>query len=80
MTDELAALRQHNFELKCALFDVLSMERTVTPDMGGKRRTFAYMRNGQVLADCIDRGWELLGYDWSPTDPAHGGKIMKEGS
>jgi hypothetical protein len=49
-------------ELETALFDLVGMERTITPDMGGKRRTFAYMRNGQVLADCLDRARALIAH------------------
>lgn len=48
-------------ELQVALRDLVLMERTVAPDMSGKRRKFAYMRNGDVLADCLDRARELLG-------------------
>lgn len=72
--ERIAALEQDVFDLKVALFDVISLERTQTPDMSSKRRRWAYMQNGQVLAECIDRAWKLLGYDWRPTDPAHGGK------
>lgn len=73
-------LERQVFDLKVALFDVISLERTITPDMSGKRRKFAYMRNGPLLAECIDRAWALLGHDWRPTDPAHGGKIPLEGA
>lgn len=76
--ERIAALEQQVSDLKVALFDVISMERTQAPDMSGKRRRYAYMRNGDVLAQCIDRAWDLLGYDWRPTDPTHGGKIPLE--
>lgn len=61
--------------MRTAIFDLVNMERTVTPDMGGKKRTFAYMRNGKVLAECLDRARSLLPYDMQPTDPRHGGKV-----
>lgn len=61
--------------LRFAIYDLVNMERTQTPDMSGKRRTFAYMRNGTVLADCIDRARALLPYDMAETDPTHGGKV-----
>lgn len=43
-----------------ALTDLVGLERTVAPDMGGKRRKFAYMRNGELLADCLDRARTTL--------------------
>lgn len=60
--------------LEVAVYDLVNMERVQTPDMSGKRRTYAYMRNGAVLADCLDRARALLPYDMAPTDPVHGGK------
>lgn len=55
--DQVAKLRE-------ALFDLVHMERTVTPDMAagrsGKRRKFAYMQNGTTLAVCLDRARALL--------------------
>lgn len=68
-------------QLEMALYDLVHLERTQTPDMSGKRRKFAYMRNGEVLADCLDNARKLLGmdgYDSNATDPHHGGKIMSE--
>lgn len=65
-------------ELEIALYDLVMLERTQTPDMSGKRRKFACMRNGDVLADCLDRARALIGmgtYDSNATDPHHGGKI-----
>lgn len=76
---ELEAAHRRIADLEMALFDLVNMERTVTPDMGGKRRTFAYMRNGNVLAECLDRARALLPYDMQSTDPHHGGKISREG-
>jgi hypothetical protein len=76
--ERIAALEQQIFNLKVALFDVISLERKQTPDMSGKRRRWAYMQNGLVLAECVDRAWDLLGYDWRPKDPAHGGKVPLE--
>lgn len=75
---ELEAAYRRIVALEMALFDLVNMERTVTPDMSGKRRTFAYMRNGKVLADCLDRARALLPYDMQSTDPHHGGKISLE--
>ena len=66
---------ERNASLEVAIFDLVNMERTQTPDMSGKRRTFAYMRNGTVLADCLDRARALLPYDMQQTDPHHGGKV-----
>lgn len=43
-----------------ALTDLVGLERTVAPDMGGKRRKFAYMRNGELLAECLDRARAAL--------------------
>lgn len=71
---ELEAAHRRIADLEQALFDLVNMERTVAPDMGGKRRTFAYMRNGKVLADCLDRARALLPYDMQQTNPHHGGK------
>lgn len=75
---ELETAHRRIAELEMALFDLVNMERTQTPDMSGKRRTYAYMRNGAVLADCLDRARALLPYDMAPTDPVHGGKIQQE--
>lgn len=61
--------------MRTAIFDLVNMERTQTPDMSGKRRTYAYMRNGAVLAECLDRARALLPYDMQETDPRHGGKV-----
>lgn len=47
-------------ELEAALRDLVALERTAPPDMGSKRRTYAFMQNGKVLADCLDRARELL--------------------
>lgn len=74
---EIERLRARAADLEQALFDLVNMERTVAPDMGGKRRTFAYMRNGKVLAECLDRARALLPYDMQSTDPRHGGKISE---
>ena len=66
-------------QLEMALFDLVHMERTQTPDMSGKRRKFAHMQNGAVLAECLDNARKLLGldtYDNNARDPHHGGKIM----
>ena len=46
--------------LKSALFDLVHMERIFTPDMSGKRREYAMMQNGKVLAECLDRARTLL--------------------
>lgn len=73
----VAGLRGRIAELEQALFDLVHLERTQTPDMSGKRRTYAMMQNGRVLADCLDRARELLPYDMRPTDPHHGGKISE---
>lgn len=62
-------------ELEAALFDLVHLERIQAPDMGGKRRAYAFMQNGEVLADCLDRARALLPYDMQPTNPHHGGKI-----
>ncbi len=72
---ELEAAHRRIAELETALFDLVHLERTATPYMNGKRRTFAYMRNGTVLAQCLDRAIALLPHDMRPTDPHHGGKV-----
>lgn len=43
-----------------ALTDLVGLERTAAPDVSGKRRKFAYMRNGELLADCLDRARTAL--------------------
>lgn len=48
-------------ELEQALRDLVMLERTFTPDMSGKRRKWAHMQNGTVLAECLDRARALLG-------------------
>lgn len=63
--------------LEFALWELVSLERTQAPDMSGKRRAYAMMQNGKVLAEAIDRARDLLGYDYAPTDPHHGGKIWE---
>lgn len=60
MTFEQCATRIADLEE--ALFDLVGMERTIQPDMSGKRRTYAYMRNGQTLADCLDRARLLIAH------------------
>lgn len=37
------------------------LERTQAPDMGGKKRTYAMMQNGAMLAEALDRARDLLG-------------------
>jgi hypothetical protein len=50
-------------ELEDALRDLAMLERTQAPDMGGKRRRYAFMQNGSVLAECLDRARDLLGME-----------------
>ncbi len=50
-------------ELEDALRDLAVLERCPAPDMGSKRRTWAHMQNGKVLAECLDRARELLGME-----------------
>ena len=59
LTAEQAAARIA--ELESALRDLVMLERVVAPDMSGKRRTYAHMQNGKILADCLDAARELLG-------------------
>lgn len=54
-------LRKRISELERALRDLVMLERTQTPDMSGKRRTYAMMQNGKVLAECLDNARRLLG-------------------
>jgi hypothetical protein len=61
LTAEMAASRIK--ELEGALRDLVMLERTATPDMGSKPRRYAFMQTGSVLAECLDRGRELLGMD-----------------
>ena len=61
LTEEMAAERIK--ELEDALRDLAMLERTQTPGMSGKRRTYAYMQNGTVLAECLDKARELLGME-----------------
>ena len=49
--------------LEKALRDLVMLERTFTPDMSGKRRKWAHMQNGTVLAECLDRAKAILGDD-----------------
>lgn len=58
MTAEMAAERIK--QLEDALRDLVMLERVVAPDMGGKRRIWAWMQNGTVLAECLDKARELL--------------------
>lgn len=58
LTAEMSAARIA--ELEEALRDLVGLERTAPPDMGSKRRTYAFMQNGKVLADCLDRAREVL--------------------
>lgn len=57
---ELEAAHRRIADLEAALFDLVHLERTQTPDMSGRRRTYAMMQNGKVLADCLDRARALL--------------------
>ena len=61
LTAEMAAERIK--ELEEALRDLAMLERVQTPDMSGKRRTYAFMQNGKVLAECLDKARELLGME-----------------
>lgn len=61
LTVEMAAARIA--ELEAALGDLVRLERTATPDMSGKRRMWAHMQSGKVLAECLDRARYVLGYD-----------------
>lgn len=60
MADRIRQLEARTEALEFALFDLVHLERTITPDMSGKKRKFAYMQNGFVLAECLDRARELL--------------------
>ena len=60
--------RERNLEarvavLEKALGDLVMLERVTAPDMSGKRRTYAHMQNGKVLADCLDAAREVLGLE-----------------
>lgn len=57
--------------LEFALWELVSLERTQTSNMSGKRRAYAMMQNGKVLAEAIDRARDLLGYGYVPKDPMH---------
>ena len=61
LTQEMAYARV--VELETALRDLVMLERTQAPDMGGKRRRWAFMQTGQVLAECLDHARELLGME-----------------
>lgn len=52
--------RERVAKLASALRNLVMLERTKTPDMGGKRRRYAFMQNGTVLADCLDEARHLL--------------------
>ena len=60
LTAEMAAGRIK--ELEDALRDLAGLEKTFTPK-GEKRRSFAVMQNGKVLAECLDKARELLGME-----------------
>ena len=47
-------------ELEAALRDLVMLERITTPDMSGKRRTWAHMQNGTILADALDKARDVL--------------------
>ena len=55
--------RERIAELEAALRDLAMLERSQAPDMGGKRRTYAFMQNGKVLAECLDRARAVLGME-----------------
>lgn len=57
---ELEQAHRRIAALEDALRDLVRLERTQTPDMSGKRRTYAMMQNGKVLADCLDAARDLL--------------------
>lgn len=57
---ELEQAHRRIAALEDALRDPVRLERTQTPDMSGKRRTYAMMQNGKVLADCLDAARDLL--------------------
>jgi hypothetical protein len=59
--DRVAELSNRICELQGALRDLVLLERTHTLDISGKRRTYAMMQNGKVLADRLDAARELLG-------------------
>lgn len=48
-------------ELQSALRDLVMLERVQAPDMGSKPRTYAFMQNGKVLAEVLDRARTVLG-------------------
>jgi hypothetical protein len=47
-------------DLRAVLRDLVMLERVVTPDMSGKRRAYAHMQNGSVLAETLDRARAVL--------------------
>jgi hypothetical protein len=60
LMQEAHEARKRIAELDAALCDLVMLERITTPDMSGKRRTWAHMQNGTILADALDKARDVL--------------------
>lgn len=58
--DRLAQLSNRICELESSLRDLVILERTQTPDVSGKKRRYAFMQNGIILAECLDTARVVL--------------------